>query len=117
MLPEFLGWCEIPLNVNDLEAQGMYAYLACGDGTMRIISLAGSRSDVVTPSGSCALVVKHDYVNLFADDTEWRGRAEELAARFDRRDRRSRLGRAADDAGRAETGCSASTSLDTSCPE
>lgn len=36
---------------------------------------------VVTPSGSCALVVKHDYVNLFADDAEWRGRAEKLAAR------------------------------------
>jgi L-lactate dehydrogenase complex protein LldE len=34
---------------------------------------------VVTPSGSCAAMVKHYYPKLFADDPEWKEPAEELA--------------------------------------
>jgi L-lactate dehydrogenase complex protein LldE len=36
---------------------------------------------VVVPSGSCAAMIKHSYPELFADDTEWLPRAQELAAR------------------------------------
>lgn len=36
---------------------------------------------VVVPSGSCAAMVKVEYPELFHDDSVWRGRAIELAAR------------------------------------
>jgi L-lactate dehydrogenase complex protein LldE len=36
---------------------------------------------VVTPSGSCAAMVKLEYPELFADDLVWHGRAEDLARR------------------------------------
>ncbi len=36
---------------------------------------------VVTPSGSCAAMVKLEYPELFADDLAWHGRAEDLARR------------------------------------
>jgi L-lactate dehydrogenase complex protein LldE len=36
---------------------------------------------VVTPSGSCAAMVKLEYPELFHDDLVWHGRAEELAQR------------------------------------
>lgn len=36
---------------------------------------------VVTPSGSCAAMVKLEYPELFHDDPIWHGRAEELARR------------------------------------
>lgn len=36
---------------------------------------------VVVPSGSCAAMLRHGYLELFADDPEWRGRAEALAGR------------------------------------
>src|SRR5689334_15916559 len=36
---------------------------------------------VVTPSGSCAAMVKLEYPELFHDDLVWHGRAEELAHR------------------------------------
>ncbi len=36
---------------------------------------------VVTPSGSCAAMVKLEYPELFHDDLVWHGRAEELAGR------------------------------------
>jgi L-lactate dehydrogenase complex protein LldE len=36
---------------------------------------------VVTPSGSCAAMVKLEYPKLFADDPVWRTRAEDLARR------------------------------------
>jgi L-lactate dehydrogenase complex protein LldE len=36
---------------------------------------------VVTPSGSCAAMVKVEYPQLFRDDLVWHGRAEELAHR------------------------------------
>jgi len=36
---------------------------------------------VVAPSGSCAGMLKCHYPSLFADDSEWRARADDLAAR------------------------------------
>lgn len=36
---------------------------------------------VVVPSGSCAAMVKIEFLHLFHDDPAWRPRAEELAAR------------------------------------
>ena len=36
---------------------------------------------IVTPSGSCAAMVKLEYPELFHDDLVWHGRAEELAKR------------------------------------
>ena len=36
---------------------------------------------VVGPSGSCMATIRHDYPKLFADDADWRPRAEALAAR------------------------------------
>lgn len=36
---------------------------------------------VVTPSGSCAAMVKLEYPELFHDDPAWKGRAEDLAKR------------------------------------
>jgi len=36
---------------------------------------------VVIPSGSCAAMIRHGYPELFADDSEWLPRAQELAAR------------------------------------
>src|SRR2546421_647114 len=36
---------------------------------------------VVTPSGSCAAMVKLEYPELFQDDLVWHGRAEDLARR------------------------------------
>jgi L-lactate dehydrogenase complex protein LldE len=36
---------------------------------------------VVAPSGSCAGMLKHHYAELFADDPEWRARAEAFGAK------------------------------------
>jgi L-lactate dehydrogenase complex protein LldE len=36
---------------------------------------------VVLPSGSCTAMIRHSYLELFADDPEWLPRAQELAAR------------------------------------
>jgi L-lactate dehydrogenase complex protein LldE len=36
---------------------------------------------VVTPSGSCAAMVKNEYLELFHGDLVWHGRAEELSSR------------------------------------
>ncbi len=36
---------------------------------------------MVTPSGSCAAMIKVEYLELLADDSSWRSRAEELAQR------------------------------------
>ena len=35
---------------------------------------------IVTPSGSCAAMVRHEYPTLFADDPQWRAKAERAAA-------------------------------------
>jgi L-lactate dehydrogenase complex protein LldE len=45
-----------------------------------IRAFEGSRL-VVTPSGSCAAMVKLEYPHLFHDDLVWHGRAEDLARR------------------------------------
>lgn len=45
-----------------------------------IQAFAGDRL-VVTPSGSCAAMVKVEYPHLLHDDLVWHGRAEELAQR------------------------------------
>ena len=37
--------------------------------------------DIVIPSGSCTGMVKHGYLELFADDPAWLLRAQEMAAR------------------------------------
>ena len=36
---------------------------------------------VVIPSGSCAAMIRHSYIELFADDPEWLPRARRLAGR------------------------------------
>jgi len=36
---------------------------------------------IVTPSGSCAYMVRHEYPALFADDPYWRDRAKDIASR------------------------------------
>ena len=35
---------------------------------------------IVTPSGSCAAMVRHEYPRLFADDPQWRDQAERMAS-------------------------------------
>lgn len=45
-----------------------------------IATFAGEQL-VVTPSGSCAAMVKLEYPHLFHDDTTWHSRATDLAAR------------------------------------
>jgi L-lactate dehydrogenase complex protein LldE len=40
-----------------------------------------AKGDVVLPSGSCAHMIRHNYVELFADDSLWLSRAKSLAAR------------------------------------
>jgi L-lactate dehydrogenase complex protein LldE len=40
-----------------------------------------SMDPVVTPSGSCAAMIRHGYLELFADDPAWLLRAESLARR------------------------------------
>lgn len=40
-----------------------------------------SVAPVVTPSGSCAAMIRHGYLELFADDPAWLLRAESLARR------------------------------------
>jgi L-lactate dehydrogenase complex protein LldE len=35
---------------------------------------------IVTPSGSCAAMVRHEYPNLFADDPEWSAKAHRAAS-------------------------------------
>jgi L-lactate dehydrogenase complex protein LldE len=45
------------------------------------IEVFGEDRPVVTPSGSCAAMVKLEYAHLFHDDPHWRARAAALAAR------------------------------------
>ena len=35
---------------------------------------------IVTPSGSCAAMVRHEYPTLFADDPQWRDQAQRMAS-------------------------------------
>lgn len=57
-----------------------YADLA-RDLARRTIATFDNGQAVVTPSGSCAAMVKVEYPQLFADDSVWHARARELAAR------------------------------------
>ena len=41
----------------------------------------GTQGPVVVPSGSCAAMIRHGYLELFADDPHWLPRARSLAAR------------------------------------
>jgi len=47
--------------------------------TIRVFEQA--QGDVVIPSGSCAGMVRHGYLELFTDDPEWLRRAQALAER------------------------------------
>lgn len=40
-----------------------------------------TEGDVVIPSGSCAHMLRHNFIELFSDDPDWKRRAEKLAAR------------------------------------
>ncbi len=40
-----------------------------------------SPNEIVAPSGSCVGMIRHGYLELFADDPDWLTRAEALAAR------------------------------------
>jgi L-lactate dehydrogenase complex protein LldE len=40
-----------------------------------------TRGDVIIPSGSCAAMVRHGYLELFKDDPQWLERARTLASR------------------------------------
>lgn len=40
-----------------------------------------TRGEIIVPSGSCAHMIRHGYVELFRDDPPWRARAEALAGR------------------------------------
>ncbi|MEK6407568.1 MAG: (Fe-S)-binding protein [Acidobacteriota bacterium] len=51
------------------------------DLAKRFIAIFENSEYVVTPSGSCASMVKVFYPELFRKDPEWRTRAEELASR------------------------------------
>jgi len=48
--------------------------------TVRV--LEKTTGDIVIPSGSCAHMIKHGYLELFADDPVWLPRAQSLAARI-----------------------------------
>jgi L-lactate dehydrogenase complex protein LldE len=40
-----------------------------------------TKGSIVSPSGSCAAMIRHEYPELFADDPEWLPRAQSLAER------------------------------------
>jgi L-lactate dehydrogenase complex protein LldE len=46
-----------------------------------ILVFESTTGDVVMPSGSCAHMIRHNYIELFEDDPEWLPRARALAAR------------------------------------
>ena len=47
----------------------------------QVIAAFEGHDHVVVPSGSCAATVIHDYVQMFAGDPVWEGRARALAAK------------------------------------
>jgi L-lactate dehydrogenase complex protein LldE len=47
----------------------------------RTVELFEPYDAVVLPSGSCAAMLRHGYLDLFRDDPEWRERARKLAAK------------------------------------
>ncbi len=46
-----------------------------------ILVFESTKGDVVMPSGSCAHMIRHNYVELFEGDPQWLPRAQSLAAR------------------------------------
>jgi L-lactate dehydrogenase complex protein LldE len=46
-----------------------------------IRAFASAPRPVIVPSGSCASMIRHSYLELFADDPEWLPRAQALAGR------------------------------------
>ncbi len=48
--------------------------------TIRVFE--STTGDIVMPSGSCAHMIKHNYLELFADDPEWLPRAQALSGRI-----------------------------------
>lgn len=57
-----------------------YAYLA-RQQAQHTIDVFAKDIPVVTPSGSCAAMVRKEYPHLFADDPTWHAKAAALAAR------------------------------------
>lgn len=57
-----------------------YADLA-RDQAKHTINVFTGDDPVIVPSGSCAAMVRVEYVHLFEDDAEWRERAKQLAER------------------------------------
>jgi L-lactate dehydrogenase complex protein LldE len=49
------------------------------ENTIRVFEK--TTGDIVTPSGSCAHMIKHNYPELFADDPRWLPRAQALGKR------------------------------------
>ncbi len=52
---------------------------AIAEHTIKVFE--NTKGDVVTPSGSCTHMFRHNYLELFADDANWLPRAKALAAR------------------------------------
>lgn len=52
---------------------------AIAEHTIKVFE--NTKGDIVTPSGSCAHQFRHNYAELFGDDTTWHPRAKALAAR------------------------------------
>lgn len=48
---------------------------------LTIRTFEASSGAVVIPSGSCAAMIRHSYIELFASDMEWLPRAQAMAAR------------------------------------
>lgn len=53
----------------------------CREQAKHTINVFASDRLVITPSGSCAAMVKVEYLHLFEGDAEWEPRARELAER------------------------------------
>jgi len=52
---------------------------AIAEHTIKVFE--NTKGDIVTPSGSCAHMFRHNYAELFDDDSVWLPRAKALAAR------------------------------------
>lgn len=47
-----------------------------------IRTFEGSQGEIVSPSGSCVHMIRHNYPELFADDPDWLPQAQSLARRI-----------------------------------
>jgi L-lactate dehydrogenase complex protein LldE len=74
VVPEAQTCCGQPaLNSGDNESARALA--------RQVIEAFAGFDYVVGPSGSCMATIRNDYPKLFADDPEWRARAEDLSRR------------------------------------